>query len=168
MKLKLLAIDPGTTQSGFCVWSGDAIHEADKISNVDLLQKIRCGHFERNEVNLVAIEKVASYGMAVGAETFEAVFWSGRFAEAWLSKGIQGFVRRPARLEVKLHLCHSPRANDSTIRQALIDRFGAPGTKANKGFTYGLAGDQWQAFALAVTVFDSEQEMLAKQAKPTA
>ena len=57
------------------------------------------------------------------------------------------------RKEEKLAICHSMKANDATIRQALVDRF-APGTpnhgKGNKkkpGFFYGFSADMWSAFA---------------------
>lgn len=53
------------------------------------------------------------------------------------------------RKDVKLHHCLSPRANDATIRQALIDKYGAPGTKSHPGLTYGLSQDMWSAFAIA-------------------
>jgi hypothetical protein len=58
-----------------------------------------------------------------------------------------------------LQLCGSSRANDATIRQALLDRYGpgrekAVGTKANPGPLYGIKADLWQALALAVTYSD--------------
>ena len=35
------------------------------------------------------------------------------------------------RKEEKMNICHTMRAKDSNIRQALIDRFGEVGTKKN-------------------------------------
>jgi hypothetical protein len=61
-----------------------------------------------------------------------------------------------------LHHCHSAKAKDSNIRQALADRFapGEPnygkGTKANQGWFYGFSADVWQAYALAVYAADQE------------
>ncbi len=43
-------------------------------------------------------------------------------------------------------------------RQALIDRFGVPGTKKSPGMMYGLHKDMIQAFAVAVTYFDMNKE----------
>ena len=63
-------------------------------------------------------------------------------------------------LQEKLAICHSPRANDATIRQALIDRFapGTPnkgkGTKKEPGWFYGFRADIWQAYAVGVTWAD--------------
>jgi hypothetical protein len=73
------------------------------------------------------IEKVKSYGMPVGAEVFETVYWSRRFAQALGAEKVEGIPR----IQVKLHLCHDSRAKDGNIRQAL-----------------------WAALALAVTWWD--------------
>ena len=96
------------------------------------------------------IEQVTSYGMPVGAEVFETVFWSGRFAERFGADQVQ----RIPRLKVKLHICLDSHAKDANVRQALIDRFGKPGTKASPGVLYGISGDLWAAVALAVTWWD--------------
>jgi hypothetical protein len=89
----------------------------------------------------LAVEMIASYGMAVGRKIFDTCLWIGRFIEAWLAHG--GAYRLIYRRQVKLHLCESVRANDSNIRAALIDRFG-PGKdkavcrKAAPGPLFGL------------------------------
>jgi hypothetical protein len=107
--------------------------------------------------DVVAIEMVASYGMAVGAEVFETCVWIGRFAER--SPVTPELVYRR---DVKLHHCHSAKAKDANITQALIDRFapGVPnkgkGTKAEPGWFYGFRADIWQAYALAVYVADTK------------
>jgi hypothetical protein len=66
------------------------------------------------------------------------------------------------RMKVKMHLCGNSRAKDGNIRQALIDRLGAPGKKKAPGPTFGVVADQWQALALAVTVWDER----AKEIEP--
>ena len=96
------------------------------------------------------IERVASYGMPVGEEIFKTVYWSGRFAQSFGADNVQ----RVPRLKAKLHLCHDSRAKDANIRQALIDRFGKPGTKKEPSILYGITGDLWAALALAVTWWD--------------
>ena len=102
---------------------------------------------------------VASYGMPVGREVFETCVWIGRFAEI-LARTTGREPRLVCRRDVKLHHCHSPRANDATIRQALVDRFayGQPnhgkGTKKQPGWFYGFHADIWQAYALAVATAD--------------
>lgn len=108
------------------------------------------------DVDLVAIEMIQSFGMAVGKSTFDTVRWIGIFEEALRSKCVPvQLVYRPA---IKSHLCRSGRAKDANVRQALIDRFGEPGKKSAPGSTYGLSGDAWSAFAIAVTVYDQISE----------
>jgi hypothetical protein len=152
----VLAIDPGPVRSAYVIAGLDGvIHESGKPSNETLLGDFRAG-FAPMGCTLV-IEKVESFGMAVGAEVFETVYWSGRFAEAAHPLP----VHRIGRKAVKLHLCQSMRAKDSNIRQALIDRYGGPdaiGRKANPGPLYGIAGDQWSALAVAVTFADKLEE----------
>ena len=100
--------------------------------------------------DVIVIEKVESYGMAVGAEVFDTVWWAGRFAEAACRVPVVMFPRRA----VKLALCGDSRAKDANILQALIDRFGgsgAIGRKAAPGPLYGISRDVWSALAIAVT-----------------
>ena len=124
-----------------------------KERNADVL--IACGSIVRPADAVLAIEMVASYGMAVGAEVFGTCVWAGRFIQRWLDAG--GGEPVPVyRKEVKLHLCGSLRAKDSNIRAAIIDRFGpskdkAVGLKASPGPLYGMKADCWSALAVAIT-----------------
>jgi hypothetical protein len=94
----------------------------------------------------VVIEKICSYGMAVGEEVFETVYWSGRFAQA-----AGGNVGRLPRLKVKLQLCRDSKAKDANIRQALIDRFGGSAAIKKGGPLHKVSGDVWAALGVAVT-----------------
>ncbi len=147
----VLGLDPGPEQSALVLWDGVKIANAWYALNDEIAQRIQWSPYsDFDGRSPLVIEKVASFGMPVGAEVFETVFWSGRFAERY---GIE-HVHRITRGEVKMHLCHSMRAKDSNIRTALIDRFGKPGTKKNPGLLYGISGDLWSALAVAVTWFD--------------
>jgi hypothetical protein len=84
---------------------------------------------------------------------FESVFWTGRFVQSWLEERDGCQVRIP-RGDIKLHLCHSARGKDANVRQALIDRFGAPGTKKAQGPLYGVTSHCWAALAVAVCAHD--------------
>ena len=151
--MKVLAIDPGPVQSAWVLYDGRAViaHGLEDNGKVKLFVR----HIKVAGWLTVVIEQIASYGMAVGAEVFETCVWTGMFMEA-ASENAQ--VQRMPRRDVKLHLCHSAKAKDSNIRQALIDRFGgkdaAIGRKADPGPLFGVKADEWQALALAVTWFD--------------
>ena len=157
----ILAIDPGNIESGYVVTDDNLlILEYGKINNNDLIEKIYGEEFSglSSDYNF-AIEMVASYGMAVGSTVFDTCVWIGRFKEAiecvYLKK-TQYIYRK----DEKMNLCHSMKAKDSNIVQALIDRF-APntpnkgkGTKKEPGWFYGFKKDIWQAYAVAVTYHD--------------
>ena len=116
MRRHILALDPGTTQSAWVYLVGGIPLSHGRWPNEDVLAKIKASPLGDE---LLAVEAVASYGMPVGAEVFETVFWSGRFVQAYDGPHVRVYRR-----EVKLHLCASPRANDASIRQAILDRFG--------------------------------------------
>lgn len=141
--MKILAIDPGTTESAFVVWDGTLI-DSGFVPNSVVREFFR-GRLSFLQAERLAIEMIACYGMAVGKETFETCLWVGRFIECAQPKPVQMVYRQ----QVKLHLCNSARAKDPNVRQALIDKHGAPGTKKTPGKTYGISGHLWAALAVA-------------------
>ncbi|HSV28582.1 MAG TPA: hypothetical protein VLL76_03460 [Candidatus Omnitrophota bacterium] len=151
----LIAVDPGPTESAWCTfYDGRPIRWAKEPTT---LVRDRL----RDDFTLpVYIEMIASYGMAVGREVFDTCTWIGRMEQVVEDRG--GQAHRVFRIDVKTHLCKRPNANDSNIRQALIDRFGpgkelAIGVKKRPGPLYGMAGDCWAALAVAVTAWDRLQ-----------
>ena len=145
--IKILAIDPGPVLSAYVVWDGKQILAKRIVANENMLRYIT------PELDFVIIEMVACYGMPVGASTFETVFWIGRFYQF---SGDHLGVGRAYRKDIKMHFCNSMRAKDSNIRQALIDRFGAPGIKKAPGLTYGVKKDIWSALAIGVFYYDTQ------------
>ena len=152
--MKILAIDPGPTESAYVLLDGERICLKGKEPN----DEMRSILFALCDADIVAIEKIASYGMAVGAEVFETCVWTGRFIERMSQRDpLLTRLRRIPRGDVKMHLCKSMRAKDGNIRQALIDRLGAPGTKKAPGATYGVSADIWAALAVGITALDKER-----------
>ncbi len=150
--MNILAIDPGTTESAFVCWDGENIGPFKKLPNNEILEMLKI----IDPCNVV-IEMIASYGMPVGKEVFETCLWIGRFMQAYHDPDSVSLMYRK---DVKLNICNSPRANDTTIRKALIDRFAyqvpnhGKGYKKAPGFFYGFKTDVWAAFAVAVTYYD--------------
>lgn len=99
----------------------------EKLKNEELIKLIvenkDSSFFRFSEI---VIEMIASYGMPVGKEVFDTCVWIGKFAEASGMK--ESYIYRK---DEKMNICHSMKAKDSNIRQALIDRFGVVGTKKN-------------------------------------
>lgn len=153
--MKVFAIDPGTKQSAWVLWDTDA----EAILNMGI-------HLNENMPAIIrmnardawfCIEMIASYGMPVGREVFETCLWIGRFIHEIAPSAMDHSRFQVYRLEVKSHLCHSAKAKDGNVRQALIDRFGPQGTKKAPGKLYGVSKDVWAALAVAVTFADKRR-----------
>jgi hypothetical protein len=166
----ILAIDPGSERSGWVVLNTATagVRSHGKVSNPELLGMVRD---LSQDVGAVVIEWMSSYGRTVGAETFEALYWAGRFAEA---ADLQVPVVRVKRAEVVSHLLGGPRRKgdptaDAMLWQVLVDRYGgvsgkaaAVGVKASPGPLYGIHSDARAALALAVTYCDQLVERGAR------
>ena len=160
----ILAIDPGNIESGVVVIRERDLKPlaAEKITNEELLDNLLMDRYERvddkESINHLAIEMIASQGMAVGQTVFETCVWIGKFIQVFYGEEIK--IKYIFRKDEKINLCNSMRAKDSNIIQALIDRF-APntpnkgkGTKKEPGWFYGFKKDIWQAYAVGVTYYD--------------
>ena len=147
----LLAIDPGTTHSGWVLMRGGILRDSGVCENGEALELV-----EDWAGAQVVIEMIASYGMAVGKEVFETCVWIGRFVQV----AGPDRVRLVYRKDVKMHLCGTPRAKDANIRQALIDRYGgkaeAIGNVKKPGPLYGVKSHAWAALAVAVTASETK------------
>ena len=145
----ILAIDPGNVNSAYVLMEKETYKpiEFELLENNLVREKVL-----NLDYDCLAIEMVASYGMAVGESVFDTCVWIGRFIECVQERNIP--YTRVYRIEEKMNICHDSRAKDSNIRQALIDRFGIVGTKKNPGFFYGFKKDIWAAYAVGCTYID--------------
>ena len=193
---RILAVDPGTHQSGFVDMDASRLYEFSKLDNDKLLTRIHSGDFDACDE--CVIEMVGHYGtgMSVGKEVFRTCILIGRLAQAWSRrKGRE--ARWLLRKTICGVLCASGRANDSNIRQAIIDRYdgqraalGAikcPKCKGKGWFgvgrrpcpqcdgskwevppgpLYGVSGDIWSALAVGLTFFDLSQPGIAVERTP--
>lgn len=151
--MTVLAIDPGNLQSAYCFLDSETLKPLwfGKVNNHEILGILTSWPYDT-----LVIERVASYGMAVGRDVFETCEWVGRFTQAVLPRRADYLYRR----EEKLHICNDSRANDANIRRALIDRFArhdlknGKGTKKNPDWFYGFHADIWAAYAVGVTYIE--------------
>lgn len=168
MSERILAIDPGDVQSAYAVVDAKTYKpvEIGKLANGamrSILLDILAAD-EKGEITLV-IERIASYGMAVGATVFTTCEWVGRFTE--VAENSHAQVHYIYRKDEKLMICGDSRAKDANIRRALIDRFAqhdlktGRGVKANPDWFYGFHDDIWAAYAVAVTYLDMKKEARA-------
>lgn len=141
----VLGLDPGSEESAYLFWDGVMVLDKGKVKNEDLKKLLQ----KDFGYELLAIEWMESFGMPVGQEVFITCRWIGIFETVY-----PGPLVYVTRKQVKIHHCHSLKARDSNVRQALIDRFGKPGRKKFPGPTYGISKDMWSAFALATCAYD--------------
>ncbi len=169
----ILGIDPGTTETAYCLvevfGEDDAIQKLNpfeikqfaKIENgemAEVLEAILKSMLSEGNMIEIAIEHLESYGMAVGKSTFETAYFIGRLTEICKQHGYM--INRIYRHEEKNLICHSMKANDSTIKQELVDLFAThpeknhgKGTKKEPDYFYGFKADCWSAFAICYTYY---------------
>ena len=143
----IIGIDPGNTHSaGVLLIKGEIANHA-YLPNKEFMEWIWLAAHGHREISIVC-EMIASYGMAVGKTIFDTCVFIGHI-QANFPK-----LERVTRIQVKSTICHSGKAKDANIRQALIDLYGPAGTKKNPGPTYGISGDVWAALAVATAFRD--------------
>lgn len=159
-----MAIDPGSSKSAYVIMDADTFvpMEFDKIENRELLSRVvwwqdaaAAGYpaFDCAVIETI----VGSYGSSIGKTTFDTAIMIGRLEQALFSFAP---VEKIPRQTIRAHLCPKIRANDKTVRGALIARFArfdkerGKGTKAQQDFFYGFSADIWSAFAVGTVWLD--------------
>lgn len=157
--MRILAIDPGPVKSGYVIFNGQRVIESGHVANEEILDLI----YSMDLGEKIAIEMIASYGMAVGKDVFETCLWIGRFLQAsieYFKTGTELIYRK----DVKMKLCGTTKAKDANVRQALIDMFEPIGggktpqigTSKQPGPLYGVSSHAWPALGVAVTALAKE------------
>ena len=164
--MKILAIDPGTVQSALVLYDDEThkIEFSEIIGNDAVLQTLRV-----HNADVLVIEMFKSYGMSVGDSVLQTCVWIGRFLERWTTQSLE---RVPSELiyrkTVVSELCGTATANDSNIRNAVIDYFSAfePQGILGAGVSYDrskkrkpaslrdISKDLWSAVAIAIACSD--------------
>jgi hypothetical protein len=156
--MRVLAIDPGPEVSGLVILEDEKIVHAEVTSTQDVLTLIEQSCV--GDVDLIACEMIASYGMAVGKEVFDTCVWIGRLEQAAHQISIP--FEKIFRKTVVMHHCNSPRGTDANIRMALIDRLGPQGKKTAPGPTYGVSSHAWAALAVGLYAVDFHSGKVTK------
>jgi hypothetical protein len=136
----IIGIDPGNKETAIVILDGARIVSHYHEPNETALRILK-GWINTDAE--IYCEMIASYGMPVGKSIFDTCLFIGRIMQALQQ------VKLMTRNVVKNSICHSSKAKDSNIRQALIDIYGEVGTKKNQGGTFGISGDKWAALAVA-------------------
>lgn len=155
----ILAIDPGSEQSGWVLFDGMRVRESGVLPNDQVLGMLAADY---PRVESLAIEMMKARGMPTSNDEMRTLVWVGRFQQAWREPDA---VRLVYRMDVKLHLCGSMRAKDPNVRQALIELFPATGggktpqigTKAQPGPLFGVSSHAWPALGVAITALHQQR-----------
>ena len=165
----LVAIDPGTTESGVCLVRTEDAKPlwCAKLKNEDIYEAV----IEELEILGILTRKVIlvierMYNpKAASSHVFLTCEWIGRFDTLFK---LQTFIRDTEyvyRYEEYRFLCGKEYArNDQGVKSALVDRFAyglenfGKGTKKKPGWFYGFGKDIWSAYAIAITYLDRETE----------
>lgn len=174
--MKIMAIDPGTTESAYVIIDDQyQILSADKVGNDVVLSIIA----DAPGLDAVIIEDIeprysstdrSAAGAVMGQSTIETIKAFGRFSWQASLRGLMvgSIFRRDERsclIPTKRNGLPplpetAPKHADGQIRASLIRRFArhdkerGRGTKANPDTFYGFHGDMWQAMAVGVTWLD--------------
>jgi hypothetical protein len=145
--MKILAIDPGSTESGFVVFctTTNKVINFGKWKNKKVID-----YFTHSYVSLVLIEKPDFLSLGVGRTVIEAIFWAGRFHQAFNGSITYGrsYLKRTYGLK-----------NDSAVLAFIKQEY--PGIYLTK--------DSWQAMLLVHAyqnnVIDTEKTFNKKKKK---
>ncbi|MFN8631166.1 MAG: hypothetical protein U0838_12880 [Chloroflexota bacterium] len=151
----MLAIDPGSLQSGWILLDNERVVASGVTLNPELLRTLVLSD---HAYQILVCEFMSPRGLPTSREDMETIWWAGRFAQAAQPRESW----RVTRDDVKLHLCgRRSKVTDANVRQALIDRYGgiggkaaAIGTKAAPGPLHGVSTHAWAALAVGLTWLD--------------
>jgi hypothetical protein len=146
--MKILAIDPGSTESGFVVFctTNNKVITFGKWKNKNVIDFFTQDYAS----DLVLIEKPDFLSLGVGRTVIEAIFWAGRFHQAFNGSITYGrsYLKRTYGLK-----------NDSAVLKFIKQEY--PGIKLTK--------DSWQAMLLVHAyqhnVIDTEKTFNNKKKK---
>ncbi len=146
----LLAIDPGSTRSGWALLEGEVIHGAGDGPNdqaIELISPLSLGIGDAQ----VLVETQESWGGYTHPDALATMRWVGRFEQAAVDAAypVTLLRRRDVMRQLNLGRIVAGKA-DAAVRAFLIDRWGG-GNPARKDHPlHAVTGDAWAALALAV------------------
>lgn len=157
--MKVFAIDPGSSVSGFVIWDGNVLERSGVRENDELLFDLPC------DVDVCVIEDTEAHPQFtktkhpyIPKQVIATQRLVGRYQQAWYHHAGSMPVML-SRRDIRKHLNANKRGRtpDSQVIEALTNRIGGKGTKAEPGPLYGIKSHAWQALAVAVTYLDQRE-----------
>jgi hypothetical protein len=150
----ILGIDPGTTETAWARYDSRTMQVLDAAKETnDIVQQ----RMNTLEYDVMGIEMMACYGMATGKTVLVTCVWIGKFERDAQLRG-KPYFELYRKQDMCMHLCHTTRAKDTNIRQALMDRYSPDpiGNKKSPGPLYHIKKDMWSALAIAITCAETK------------
>lgn len=177
--MRILAIDPGTYQSGWCMYEteGAIIGAKGIYPNNEMFDLIAM--LGERDVQL-AIEMIGHYGsgMSAGKEVFHTCMWLGRIVQEWSHlwwderSGLEPILL--LRKTIVTQICGFANAKPTNLKQAIRDRYPATGggkvpqvgIKSKPGPLYGVKEHVWDALAVAIALSEMSDALIAEKKIP--
>ena len=140
--MSILALDPGTHESGWVRFAAGKVLAAGVMGNAELLAVVAA-----DESDILAIEGFKARGNVIDNNCVQTIRWEGRFMQAW---GCPEDVLLIPRMDVKKRLGLPGSANDAKVNARLRELLGEKGTKSKPGPTFGVVSHAWAALGVAV------------------
>lgn len=126
---RVMGIDPGNINSGWVLYDHRS-RVIDDCGHTDNEMLIRVLPLLKEHGDVCAIESMTNQGKRVGASTFDACWWGGRFFQECITRGIH--VETITRAKSKGHVLKMFGGNDSEIQKALTNLHGKEAVKGWK------------------------------------
>ncbi|TXH55032.1 MAG: hypothetical protein E6Q97_09785 [Desulfurellales bacterium] len=154
--MHILAIDPGTEQSGYAVLHGDSILCGGTERNEEILQRIDSGEYD-----LLVVEEI-TYCHRGGFEIMRTAWWGGAFCmRAHMRRRDYALI---ARNIVKELLLGRTWGSDAEVTRSLKALYGETGKRGGLG---GLKGHEIAALAAGIAYRISEKASMFSAAPPS-
>ena len=130
--MRIIGIDQGPEVSGYADITPElVVNRVGVYPNTDVLGFLfQLPTFESRKTLLV-IEQFVSYGFGVGATTFEAIEWGGRFMQMFINSTGCDVVRMTNR-QWALQLTGNQQAKDKQVKEGVLSVFPKDAEKPQK------------------------------------
>ena len=148
--MNILAIDPGSSRSGWVLLDGERVSEHGLDDNEMVVARLRAA----TGPCTVVLENIEPRQQPLGREVADTLRWIGRFMEAARPLPVHLVTRRAVTTH---HIDGGTKDADKRIRARLLDRYGE-GSNRKGGALYGITHDRWSALAIGLFWTDLYQE----------
>lgn len=109
----ILGIDPGSKESGWCLYSNKIEASGVALNHEILLLP--------DTFDTVVIENPEARNQALGVYLLDTIYWSGFFSGWFKKKGLTVFTYKPS--HIRNYICGRPNASDKDVTMRLSEKY---------------------------------------------